>query len=368
MGGNVTVRGIDAEKIQFKNIPIKQFRTEFLDLFKTLNNLYYRKFKEYIWKDISSLTSGIAFNGSTQFIMNPDLDPDEIMKYKLQAGDVDITVPEECGKNLWLLLKPLEDKQIANFTYIGNNRNNEHAIGDQINAIFQLTTESGVTNCQVDFEFLPYENGKPTEWASFSHGSSFEDAKAGVKSAFHKLLLRAVVGSMSENPNIVIATKASTYDKIKLKKDDGTIPRMQQFSVTRGLGTGLEPMLDPDGKPVFVNGKQVYKEAADHGYETNLQSIFDAVFKKGTVKQMYSFVGVCELLRTQPKTVIKSALNRFIQILFGKGAQPIEATSKELDCEVKFAAYNKFVEIVGVKYPDIEDVIENYYSTMTRFK
>ena len=297
-----------------------------------------------------------------------DYDEDEIIKYKKSSGDVDITISEDCKEKLWRLLEKYEDKKIGDFIYIGNNRNSEDALGDQINAIFRYENKNGVTNCQVDFEYAKYSKGRQSEWSSFSHSSSFEDAKERVKGVFHKQLLACIARSLSVNPNIVIATNASTPEKIRLKKDDGRVPATQSFSVVHGLGTKLTPMLK-DGAPVYLDGKQVYKEIRADDYTTNLESIFKALFKKkGDIKDMRSFVGVCRLLKTQPKKFVKEVLENFVFSMFSVKAGRVD-NNLETDYEVKDNAYKKFVEITGVKLEDYEDIRDNYYSVnKSKFK
>lgn len=367
-GGNITVRGVSAEKIDFQKIPIREMREKFFKLFEELNKLYYKEYNEYLWRDMEAIRAGVNYNGSTSFILNPDYDEDEIVKYKKSSGDVDITISEDCKEKLWRLLEKYEDKKIGDFTYIGNNRNSEDALGDQINAIFRYENKNGATNCQVDFEYAKYSKGRQSEWNSFSHSSSFEDARERVKGVFHKQLLACIARSLSVNPNIVIATNASTPEKIRLKKDDGRVPATQSFSVVHGLGTKLTPMLK-DGAPVYLDGKQVYKEIRADDYTTNLESIFKALFKKkGDIKDMRSFVGVCRLLKTQPKKFVKEVLENFVYSMFSVKAGRVD-NNLESDYEVKDNAYRKFVEITDVKLDDYEEIRDNYYNVnRSKFK
>ena len=367
-GGNITVNDTRAEKINFNVMSIEEIREKFLKLFTELNKLYYKEYGDYIWRDEANLKNGSLFNGSSSFIMDPKTKPEEILKYRKSMGDLDLSIPEECKEKLWRLLEKYEDKKIGDFIYIGNNRNSEDALGDQINAIFRYENKNGVTNCQVDFEYAKYSKGRQSEWSSFSHSSSFEDAKERVKGVFHKQLLACIARSLSVNPNIVIATNASTPEKIRLKKDDGRVPATQSFSVVHGLGTKLTPMLK-DGAPVYLDGKQVYKEIRADDYTTNLESIFKALFKKkGDIKDMRSFVGVCRLLKTQPKKFVKEVLENFVYSMFSVKAGRVD-NNLESDYEVKDNAYKKFVEITGVKLEDYEDIRDNYYSVnRSKFK
>lgn len=367
-GGNTTVINkktgisLDAEKIDFKKLSIENFRKEFQELFLELNNLYFKKYKEYIWKDSSLIKNAIVFNGSTSYIMNPNMNPKEIFKYKQSSGDIDIVIPKKCQSNLWHLLDSLEGKIIKNFEYHGCFSQNPEKLGNTLLTIFVYKPEN--IACQVDFENADFHNDKPTDFARFAHGSSFEDAKKSLKAAFHKLLLRALVGAISVNPNIIIATKSSTADKIKIKKDD-TIPRMAQFSVDRGLRFGLEPLLK-DGNPIYINGKQVYREmdTSESSFITSLEEIFEYMFKtKVGMNDLHSFVGVCKLIKKHcDKETIKLTQERFFDIIFGKPAQIIETRDKDLDKEIKLNAYSYFLKALNLKHPGLEKEIERYYA------
>ena len=353
-----------ADKIDLRKFKITDFRNEFYNLFKELNKKYKAKFKEPLWANETILKNGVAFNGSTSYIMNPELDPEEILKHKTHAGDLDIMIPKETMTNLWDLLHSLEGKKIGNFTYFGNNRPNRDATGTQINSLFIYHHKEGDISCQIDFEASEFENHQPTDWARFSHGSSFEDAQVGIKALHHKLLLRAMVGAMSANPNIVIATPASTAEKVTLKKST-EVPRMQQFSVDRGLGFGLEPLLDKNGNIVVMNGKQVYKEKKGDAnrYVQDLGEIFQHIFKtKENMSKFHSFVGIIELIKKHcDKKTIADTHKRYFEILFGKSAQVIESFSPEDDAQVKLAGFNYFLKHLGLKHPTLNKDVEAYY-------
>lgn len=373
-GGNVTATNkktgvtYNADKIPLEQLTIEKFRKNVIQLFNDINEKFKKKFNYPLWNDFSIVKSGLVFNGSTSFIMDPNIDPKEILKYKKSAGDIDIMVPKEKMKDLWYFLDENEGLKIGDFEYLGNNRLNPNAIGDQQNTLWRFKN----INFQVDFEEAEFENEKPSEWAKFAHGSSFEDAKTqvlvdgqliSVKSFAHKLILRAMVGALSENPNIVIATKASTPDKIKLKKSD-EIPRMKQFSVVRGLGQGLRPMLDSNGNVIMLNGKQVYQEADsnERNYLTDLKTIvFELFGEKGSISDFQSFKGVVKMLKKTPKDVQIKTANRFFDIIFGLSAQVIEARNKILDYQVKMAPLKYLLDSLKIKIPNMDSQIDKYY-------
>ena len=369
-GGNVYVTNRKgessfADQIDLQKFHVLEFREQFLKLFSELNKLYQRKFnKEKLWSSDSDIRSGLVFNGSTSYIMNPEISHEEILKYKKKAGDVDIMIPKDSMRNLWILLKSLEEERIAGFTYFGNNRNDISKLGTQINAIFVYHHKEGDIKCQVDFEASDFENGKPTEWSKFSHGSSFEDAKSDIKALHHKLLLRSLVGAISRNPEILIATPKSTPDKITIKKNS-EVARMAQFSVDYGLGFGLKPLLDSNGEQVFYDGKAVWleKEQKEKEYINNLDKIFEYIFKmKIAPKSFYSFKGIVSLMKKYcDNDTIRYTHERYFETLWGKGGQVIDSFSPENDCKIKLNGFNYFLDSLNLKHPLLDKEIQKYY-------
>jgi hypothetical protein len=340
-----------------------------------MNKDFKATYKRPIWVKEEILTNGFAFNGSTSFIMDPTLSDEDVMQYKPSAGDLDITVPEEIGPDLWEFLNKLEGKEILpGARYMGSNRGNKDAIGDQINSVIMVDFKNGQrAYAQVDFELLPFENDVPTEWAKFSHSSSFADAKQGVKAVHHKFLIQAIVGGASARDDIVIVTPKSTPEKLTFKKMNGQLPRMLKFSVTRGIRVAYEPLMDPETNKVLeVDGKQVYKEipTKDSTYETIVGEIYKLVFRQlvgneADTKKFESFVGVIELMKQfMDKKSIQRTHDRYIQMLWGyKGqrAQELEVGNPDLDFQVKSSGYSKFVKELKIK-DESSKFVDEYYS------
>lgn len=386
-GGNLSVKlgdtTYEAQKIPIKEIGIEKFRKDFVNLFKVINKLYFKKFKEYLWGDEKDLENGLLFNGSTSFIMDPKYSAQEIAKYKETSGDLDVIIPEEKAQNLWLLLKDLEDKKItSDIIYISNNRNNINALGDQINALFKYSFKKDnvihTIFAQVDFEKLEFKNSKPSSFAKFSHSSSFEDLKLKVNidnkeysikgGVNHKYLLRALVGAASEDPNILVVSDNSTYNKYKpVKYDD--VPRTKTFSVLHGIGTAFTPVLDDKGNQAYSeDGKKLMKKnkTSDKNYIDDVDDMFDAIFGIGDRKDFASFGGVIKLLKLMPREMQEKTKERYFEILFGKSSQIIEKDDPQGDFNVKYPAFIYFLNELKLKMPNMDKKIETYYKT--RFK
>ena len=165
---------------------------------------------------------------------------------------------------------------------------------------------------------------KRQEWARFSHSSSFDDAKDGVKAVHHKYLIRALVGGVSIRPDIVIATSKSTYDNYKLTaaSKKGDVARMLKFSVDHGVRVAYAPLLDQDGNEVKDNGKTVYKEipVASSDYKKTLVEIFKLVFNNEDSKdvdKLWTFRGVVELCNKYlSKQQQKDVAERYFALLW----------------------------------------------------
>lgn len=377
MGGNVTAIMKNGTSTRAQKIPLKDIgRQKFIEVIQTLlltiNKNFERKFGHKIWNNIQEIKSGYAFNGSTSFIMNPKLIDAEVTKYKPLAGDIDVTVPSTLKEEVWKYLDSVEGENITkDAKYVGSNKPTASSIGDQINTVFVCTFNNITCACQIDFEFLEYENDKPTEWAKFSHSSSFEDAKIGVKSVHHKYILRALVGGSSIRRDIVIATGSSTPDNIKLSKSKvHEIPKMLKFSVARGIRTAYEPMLDASGNQVMLGGKKVYKEipSKTSTYVNSVKEMFKLSFGDVDEKDeplFYSFDGMCKLIKKYlKKEQIKNTYNRYVELIWGvkpQRAQELEVQNPELDFDVKYAGYKYFCD--KLNFPDEhEKFTETYYS------
>lgn len=375
MGGNVTAMLKDmtatrAEKIPVAKIGRSNFMNRMRDFFKQFNKQFKSATGKVIWADENDIMSGFVFNGSTSFIMDPTLSDEEVTKVKQTAGDIDVTVPEELKEDVWRFLDKLEGKEvIPGVRYMGSNKPTIQSIGEQINAVFVISFGDLRCNCQVDFEFLPYENNRPTEWAKFSHSSTFEDAKAAIKAVHHKYLIRAMIGGASLRKDVVVCTNTSTADNIKLSKSKEHIePRMLKFSVSRGVRVAYEPLLDDAGQPVFVDDKQVYKAipTTKSDFITTVSGIFKVAFgdpQPSDINRFNSFVGVVELMKKYlTKAQIKSTMERYVDLLWSNKphAQELEVDNPQLDFEVKNSGYQYIIK--HLKYKDnASKMIEEYY-------
>lgn len=379
-GGDETVtskKGIKtkAQKIPLKKIGRSRFRKVVTDLLKKINNDFKKKFKTLLWADETQIETGFTFNGSSSFIMDPNIPDEEIVKYKEVAGDIDVVVPDFQRKNIWDYLESIDSKEvIPGVTYMGCNRTKFSPIENQIICVFVADFDGLKVPMQIDLEFLPFsETGLPSEWAKFSHSSSFEDTKAGIKAVHHKYLLRALVYGISVRDDIVICTPKSTYDNYTISKSKNLVnPGMMKFSVGKGLRVAFEPLQDPEGNPVFDNGKQVFKEipVKDSDYVTDVAEILklsinpsDAECLESDSKKFWSFTGLVDLIKTYvPKENWETINQKYVSMLWElkPKAQKLERYDPELDYKVKISGYKFFIDSLGLS--DLsKDLINPYY-------
>lgn len=374
-GGNVTAMMKDgtatpAEKIPVAKIGRSQFMARMRDFFKAFNKEFKKETGKVIWANEDDIMSGFVFNGSTSFIMDPSLSDEEVVKVKQSAGDLDITVPEELKEDVWNFLDKREGKEIIpGVRYMGSNKPTVQSIGEQINTVFLCDFNGVRCNCQVDFEFLPYENNKPTEWAKFSHSSSFEDAKAQIKAVHHKYLIRAMIGGASLRKDIIICTDKSTPDNIKLSKSKEHLePRMLKFSVGRGVRVAYEPLLDANGQQVYMDDKKVFKAipTSKSDFITSVAGIFKVAFgdpDPSDINRFNSFVGVVALMKKYlTKEQIKQTMARYMDLLWSNKphAQELEVGNPQLDFEVKNSGYQYIIKQLKIKDTSAK-MVDAYY-------
>jgi len=379
-GGNVTAvsktgEETKAEKIPLKKIGRKKFYNFIVKLLKQINKDFKNLYDTNLWTDESIIESGFVFNGSTSFIMDPNIPDEEVIKYKEFAGDLDIAVPEYTKENLFNYLSSIDGKEvIKGARYMGSNKPTVSSIGEQINSVFVLDFDGLKVPAQIDWEFLSFsETGIPTEWSKFCYSSSFDDCKAGVKAVHHKYLLRAIASGISVRDDIVICTDSSTFNNVVLSKNKAhQNPRLLKFSVVRGLRVAYEPLLDPDGNPVYKDNKQVFKAlpTSDSTFVTDVLEMFKLSLRpyediEGESKKFWSFMGLLELLeKYSNKKDIERIHDRYLELLWGvrpQRAQELEKNNPELDYKVKIGGYLKFIEKFGLPNKSV-DVVTEYYN------
>jgi len=373
MGGNTTIKTKDGTSISAERIPLKKIgRDKFIKKFQRfllkLNSDFKKVYKHPIWENTDEILNGGIFNGSTSFIMDPNYDSNEIIKYKPSAGDLDVMIPREYAKDVYNFLQKNEGKEfIPGIRYIGNNAQSENKLGNTIICIVNAKFGDISVQAQMDLELSDMVLGIGTDWAKLAHSSAFEDAKAGIKGVAAKFLLRAIVGAKNQiDKNFVVATPSSTINNIKLKTKQPKDIRLLNFGVDSGVGAGYELMMK-NGKPVEISGNKVYREKkrSEKSYDKNVQNLMKVLFGIDNLKStdLHSFISLLNLSNKYiNKKTKEKILDRFMKILFGESgqAQYIEPDVKE-DIELKSGMYMKAAEILHLKpSKDLDSIIKRY--------
>lgn len=370
MGGNVLVKDVEgryqkAGKPDFRKINRSEFTKHIVDALKKLDDMHNKMFGEPIWPANSRdslLSTGHAFNGSSEHLFNKKLSDEDFVAYKPSVGDIDLTVPHEKLRNIFDLLSKIQGRSITpNVTYIGQNKE-EQGTGHQINSLFSYKSKrlDSPINVQIDFEGVEYrKSGEPDEFSKFGHSSSWEDIKVGIKGVFHKYVLRGLAKAASTQSDAVILTPASPLEppeKIKVAKRTSPLSLLS-FSVDRGLRSNAVQQFLPDGSPVIVNGMRAFKELPTSAstYTRTRKEIFTLIFGEeptgNELKLLDSFVGILQLMNDHlDDPQIESVFLDFVNDkLFGQG-QALDAYNPEVDRSAKMGAVSLFMQ----KFPFLE--------------
>ena len=355
-----------ADRVDMSKVNRGQLQSHLVSLFKVLNTKFQAKNKEPIWKNFEVVTSGRAFNGSSEHFMDKEISDEEFREEKKTMGDVDITIPHKYLKPLFDLLADHENQRLTkDFIYLGQNKKEQH--GHQINAVFQL--QEPKINMQIDFEGTGYtDKDEPDEFAKFSHSSNWEDVRAGIKGLGHKHLLVNIARALSEIKNAVVLTPSSPVEppeKIKISKSaSAKMPTNLAFSVDRGVRTKYEPVKNSKGELVKVDGKQAFRELAtsDSKYETNVPAIYTMIFNQKPdnedLSNFRSFSGILRLFKKHnvEKRLVENVFRFMIdKSFFGRGSQGTDSKSAENDYEVKMTILNKMVQ----EFPYLKSILES---------
>jgi len=185
----------------FQSVPIIQIERfsvesveEALKLWSTLNrfveNLQY-EFREFYGASLWQVDSGSAFSGSVKNLMNVPLT--EFVKFKKSIGDVDLLVDVKTDKSLFMNFLNTKGFSVARPVCA-------KAVFNKIHSVFDFGFEPSFKLVQVDFDFVEFENGVPSEFSVFANSSPWVDVKKGIKGAFHKILLYALVSQSESCP------------------------------------------------------------------------------------------------------------------------------------------------------------------------
>jgi len=179
-GGAISIGTAKAQPISTKNR--KAAQEDVHGMLSDLHNSFQKATgKNLFGKDQKALTTKSAYSGSSAHLNNKDISDEDLHKVKPTMGDVDTQVSKEHMADLHKHLTP--GSKFGKYSVVGTKKH-----GAEVSAL--MKHENGEHH-QIDFEGVDYHKEEPTEFESFAHSSPWEDNKAGIKGAAHKILLNA---------------------------------------------------------------------------------------------------------------------------------------------------------------------------------
>jgi hypothetical protein len=359
-GGNVNIDGVEAERIDLNKINRDDIIPKIANVLDSINKSFEKQFHIPLWS-CELFASKKFLSGSAFHFFDGGIATNEFKTFKNTVGDIDTQVSIDLMKDTETFLNANKGKKFGVggvATLIGYKKS-----AGQYISLFAF--DDPKINIQVDFEFVDFLNGNPTDWSQFSHSSSWTDIKAGVKGVFHKYMLRALTSKTVRD--IVILSGKKEIPKV-VKSNS------LAFSVQHGLREKIVPVMDgavqrhQDGLPVF---KEI--TPGESSYVKELAVIFEILFgsipSKTELKMMDSFTDGLKLVKTHfsHEDQIKF-INGFAEILWEKGAQGIYKGKENADIDKrdKMIAYNILINALGNIHPDqkhINKMMHDYYAS-----
>jgi len=366
-GGNLSIGSQEAQHLDLKVTNRNYMVPKLNELLSAINQAYAKMYKQPLWNP-KVLASGEFLSGSSLHFFNVKGISDEtFVAKKPTVGDIDTMVDKTKETDLQQFLTAYTNKQIGPAKFLGFQRGNE-----QFSGLFEL--QDPPVKVQIDFEFVEFENDLPTDWAKFSHSSSWEDLQAGVKGVFHKWLIQAFTALTRKD---FILRKMKGRGKLRQEVDEPMTDNMFSFAVSSKEGGGLrakyEPVLDENGKPLVINGLPVMREAPTAGYQQNIGQIFSTILgqrltpkqAQALQQQFWSFTGLLNVMNTLMSPEEKQlVLDGFLQKTIGPGAQGMYKNNPDKDIAEKTTAINTMLQTLKLPKPaNLDKMLQDYRQT-----
>ena len=349
-GGNVQIGDKSADRINLKNINRDDIIPVIKNGLKAISDQFENKNGLPLW-DSEVFKSNKFLSGSAFHFFDVMIPSTEFVSKKPSVGDIDTMVDVALAPMVKEFLSANIGKSFDKLNYIGFKES-----AGQFITLWELSEFN--INIQIDLELVDHDNGKPTDWAQFSHSSAWSDIVNGVKGVHHKYLMQSLSADVKE-PIIILTGKRRTpkeTDKSKLA-----------FSVQKGLRIRYVPHL-VDGKQQLIGGKLVFDELETNEsvFETKLENIFTMfIGSKPTgsdMSDMHSFNGSIKILKKYKKpNEIKLIFDDYFDRLFGKGAQMIVRADHTGDLSEKFPGIIFATNELSIDIEPYNKKIAEYY-------
>jgi hypothetical protein len=366
-GGNLAVGGHEAQQIDLK-VHQRNYIVPVLDkVLHAINTSFAQSYKAPLWKP-ALLQSRKFLSGSSLHFFNTDISDDEFVAKKPKVGDIDTQVDKNQEQNLEAFLTSVQGKMVGPAKCLGFSRGNE-----QFSSLWEL--QNPPIKVQIDLEFVAYEKDEPTQWAQFSHSSSWEDLNAGIKGVFHKYMMRSLTANSATQKYVARQLKKG----VKIS-DEPVVDNNLSFAVSSKQGGGMRTKYVPynnpaTGKPMMKNGIPVMLQVApgDSEYVQDLgqqyQMLFGQLGNEADQKLMWSFLGIIQLANKYLQDDARNAVAMaFEELLFGRGAQGLYKGDPKRDQQEKMVALSTMVkQLKGIDGAGVINKAkadaQTYYST-----
>lgn len=364
-GGNLSIGAHEAEHLDLKVTNRNYMVPKLNELLNAINMAYAKMYKQPLWSP-ELLASGEFLSGSSLHFFNVKGIPDEtFVAKKPTVGDIDTMVDKEKEPSLQEFLQKYTERKLGPAIFLGFQRGNE-----QFSGLFEL--QDPPVKVQIDFEFVKFQDNRPTDWAKFSHSSSWEDLQAGVKGVFHKWLIQAFTSLTRRD---FYLRKLVGRGKLRSEQDVPTNDNMFSFAVSSKEGGGLrakyDPVIDPaTGQPLMKDGLPVMTAAPTSGYEQDIGQIFSKILgqrlnpkqAQALQKQFWSFTGLLQVMNTLLSPEEKQqVLTGFLDKTIGPGAQGMYKNNPDKDIAEKTVAINTMLKALGAKAPaNLKQMLDTY--------
>lgn len=368
-GGNLTVNGHSATKLQVGKMDNEQFgdfKEDFLAFLLSVSDMFMEYSGYPIWNREELLFQGKVFSGSTRAFFQKDHSTYAAKKPKV--GDFDVQVPEDIFQNFHkFVLDELPNSEIGDFVIEGSSVSpgQDHCLV-RANKNYP---ELGAEYIQIDWEYVPFKNNMPTDFATFAHYSSWEDIENNVKGVFMKYLMRALVSTIDERENVTIVSAKTGKPLASANKSQ--LKHFMGFSVDKGIRTKYIPYCDENGKPLVVDGQEYWCEqpSKESTYTQDVGAMYQLIFgeapSESEKKDLHSYVRTLNnLMGAFDEERIRKVFFMFCKLIWGPGAQGISAFDPNEDREVKDAAYEQFLKAfpeLKQYESEIEEMKDTYY-------
>jgi len=237
-GGNIKIGEVGAEPIKITHRP--EQTQEVHNALSELHDSFHTATGHHLFgASKKALSTGSAYSGSTKSLMSKDISDSEFTQHKPTVGDIDVQIPKEHKEALAQHLQP--GHKYGRYTVVGTKKH-----GNEVSAVMRHDDGS---HHQFDFEATHYHQEEPTKGEQFLHSSDWQDTKAGIKGAHHKILISSVGGET------------------------------HKFSITHGLRPRTETGKEPGITDPTEVSKTLFGPKADHSKITSFHGVVDLIKK-----------------------------------------------------------------------------------------